>query len=78
MEEEQRRRRQALASGRHSRFGGTYVLNNVSSISDFDHLDLKLVVMVVEDVDEDIVEDVDKEMVEDVDEEMVEDVEDNI
>ena len=37
---------------------------------DFDHLDLKLVVMVVEDVD--------KEMVEDVDEEMVEDVEDNI
>ena len=45
---------------------------------DFDHLDLKLVVMVVEHVDEDIVEDVDKEMVEDVDEEMVEDVEDNI
>ena len=45
---------------------------------DFDHLDLKLVVMVVEDVDEDMVEDVDKEMVEDVDEEMVEDVEDNI
>ena len=45
---------------------------------DFDHLDLKLVVMVVEDVDEDIVEDVDKEMVEDVDEEMVEDVEDNV
>ena len=36
---------------------------------DFDHLDLKLVVM----VDEDIVEDVDKEMVEDVDKE-----EDNI
>ena len=45
---------------------------------DFDRLDLKLVVMVVEDVDEDIVEDVDKEMVEDVDEEMVEDEEDNI
>ena len=45
---------------------------------DFDQLDLKLLVMVVEHVDEDIVEDVDKEMVEDVDEEMVEDVEDNI
>ena len=41
---------------------------------DFDHLDLKLVVMVVENVDEDV----DKEMVEYVDEEMVEDVEDII
>ena len=38
VEEEQRRRRQAQASGRHSRFGGTYVLKNVSSISDSNKL----------------------------------------
>ena len=34
VEEEQRRRRAAASSGRHSRFGGTYVLKNVSAISD--------------------------------------------
>ena len=38
VEEEQRRRRQAMTSGRHSRFGGTYVLKNVASISDSNKL----------------------------------------
>ena len=38
VEEEQRRRRLAQSSGRHSRFGGTYVLKNVSSISDSNKL----------------------------------------
>jgi timeless len=34
VEQENRRKRQMMSSGRHSRFGGTYVVNNLASLND--------------------------------------------